>query len=211
MKTTLFVRPAHDDVTSYLYYYSKVLLDESNKSFVTINKEKEDANKKVVTSVIERKNPDFIMFNGHGNSTVICGHQDKVIVEKDKNHNLIKDRIIYSLSCSSASELGKAVGDNTTTFIGYVDDFALGMDTNSQAAVHRDKRAKLFLEPSNLLVKSLLKGNSAKDAVKKAKDLMKENISKLRTDTSLDAKDYIPYLYNNYFILEIMGDEHAEL
>ena len=74
-----------------------------------------------------------------------------------------KDRIIYSLCCSSASEPGKAVGDDSTTFIGYVDDFALGMDTNSQATVYRDERAKLFPEPSNLLVKSLLKGNSAKE------------------------------------------------
>ena len=212
MKKTFFVRPCHDDVVSYLYYYSKTLLKESNnKGFKTINKDKENANKTVVTSVIKKNNPNFIMFNGHGSPTMICGHRDEVLIEKGKNHNLIKNRIIYSLSCSSASQLGTAVVDSKTTFIGYVDEFALGMDMNSQAVVHKDERAKLFLEPSNLLVKSLLKGNSAKDAVTKAKNLMKVNISKLKTDPFPDAKDYLPYLYNNYLILEVMGDESATL
>lgn len=212
MKKTLFVRPCHDDVVSYLHYYSKALLKESNnKGFKTINKEKENANKAVVTSIIKKNNPNFIMFNGHGSPTMICGHQDKVLIEKGKNHNLIKNRIIYSLSCSSASQLGKTVADSKTTFIGYIDEFALGMDSNSQAVIHRDKRAKLFLEPSNLLVKSLLKGNSAKDAVTKSKNLMKVNISKLRTDPFPDAKDYLPYLYNNYLILELIGNKSAKL
>ena len=212
MKKTLFVRPCHDDVVSYLYYYSKELLMESNnKGFKTINKEKEDANKTVVTSVIEKNNPNFIMFNGHGSPTMICGHKDEVLIEKGKNHSLIKGRITYSLSCSSASKLGNKVADSKTAFIGYVNEFALGMDTDSQAAVYKDKRAKLFLDPSNLLVKSLLKGNTAKDAVTKAKDLMKVNISKLRTDPFPDAKDYLPYLYNNYLFLELMGNESAAL
>ena len=162
-------------------------------------------------SVIEKHNPQFIMFNGHGNPTTIYGHQDEIIIMKDINHNLIKNRIIYSLSCSSASKLGKAVADDRTTFIGYVDDFALGMDINCQTAIYRDKRARLFLEPSNLLVISLLKGNSAEDAVLKAKKMMRENISKLRTDPFPDAKDYLPYLYNNYLILEVIGNKSAVL
>lgn len=212
MKKTLFIRPCHDDVTSYLHYYSKELLEESKiKGFDTINKEKKDANRTVIESVIKKNNPAFIMFNGHGSPTMICGDKDEPIIEEGKNHDLIKNRIIYSLSCSSASSLGNTVADNKTTFIGYADEFALGMDGNSQTVIHRDKRAKLFLDPSNLLVKCLLKGNNAKDAVIKAKNLMRENISKLRTDPFPDAKDYLPYLYNNYLILEVFGNESAAL
>ena len=60
MKKTLFVRPAHDDVTSYLYYYSKALVQESkNRGFITINKEKESANKEAVTGIIKKNNPEF--------------------------------------------------------------------------------------------------------------------------------------------------------
>lgn len=212
MKKTLFVRPSHDDVTSYLYYFSKELVKESDlKGFTTLNKEKEKANKKIVIEIIEKHNPDFIMFNGHGSPTVICGHDNEPIIEYGKNHNVLKNKIIYSLSCSSAAELGKRVADDKTTFIGYVDEFALGMDITCQATIYRDKRARLFLEPSNLLVKSLLKGNSVTQAVIKAKQLMKENISRLRTDPSPDAKDYLPYIFNNYLILESFGDGEAKL
>ena len=212
MKTTLFVRPNHDDVTSYLHFYSKILLKESeSRGFKTINKEKQDANKIVITSVINKQNPEFIMFNGHGSSTMICGHQDETLIEKGKNHNLIKNKIVYALACSSANKLGNEVADNKTTFIGYVDEFALGMDKNNQTTIYRDKRAKLFLEPSNLLVSSLLKGNSAEKATIKAKELMRKNISKLRTDPFPDAKDYLPYLYNNYFVLDVLGNKSAVL
>jgi predicted metal-dependent hydrolase len=99
----------------------------------------------------------------------------------------------------------------TVPFIGYTAKFAVGMDTNNQASVRRDKRAKLFLEPSNVLVISLLKGNSAKESVEKAKSLMKRNISKLRTDTSPDAKDYVPFLFNNYLALSLFGDAQKKI
>ncbi len=212
MSRTLFVRPSYDDVTSYLFFYSKELLRDSElRGFITINKEKKDANTKTVTEVIEKNNPGFIMFNGHGSSTVIYGHNDEVLVKWGKNDALLKNKITYSLSCCSAAELGKKTGDTTTTFIGYVDDFALGMDFYCQASIQKDQRAKLFLEPSNLLVKSLLKGNVVKEAVQKAKELMKKNISFLRTDPFPDAKDYVPYLFNNYLALEALGNETAKL
>lgn len=211
MKNNLFVRPSHDDVTAYLYHYSKKLINESNlRGFNTINKEKDNTGKQV-TFVIEKSKPDFIMFNGHGSPISICGHDDEVIIKLGDNQDLLKNKIIYSLSCSSAAKLGTAVADDKTTFIGYVDEFALGMDVHCQASIQRDKRAKLFLEPSNLLVNSLLKGNSAVQAVKKAKELMKKNILKLRTDPFPDAKDYIPYLFNNYMVLEVLGNKEMKL
>lgn len=212
MIRTLFVRPSHDDVTSYLHYFSRELVQESkSRGFNTIDKEKENSTRKIVTEVIKKNEPKFIMFNGHGDDSLICGHRDEIIIEYNDNHALLKNKIIYSLSCSSAKELGRGVSDNNTTFIGYVDDFALGMDTNCQASINKDKMARLFLEPSNLLVKSILKGNCASEAIKKAKDLMKKNISFLRTESSPDAKDYLPFIFNNYLVLEVLGNKTAAL
>ena len=210
---TLFVRPRHDDVVTYLHHFSDELVKISDsKGFKTLNKEKDNATKAIVTSVISKNEPNFIMFNGHGNDQCICGHHDEVIIELDKNHNLLKKRITYALSCSSALRLGKKVGDDKTAYIGYEDDFALGMDTNCQASIKKDKIAKFFLEPSNILVEAILKGNSVNEAMKKAKELMKSNISKLRTaDPFLDATDYIPYLYNNYLFLEAHGNINLKL
>ena len=212
MTKLLFVRPAHDDVTAYLYYYSKELLNEAERrGFISINKEKKEAVPGIIHQVIEKIRLSFIMFNGHGSPAMICGHNDEIIIQLGKNHHVLKNRITYSLTCSSAAGVGQEVADSDTTFIGYRDDFALGMDVHSQAAVHRDQRARLFLEPSNLLVKSLLKGNTAQEAVEKSRELIKRNISLLRTDPFPDAKDYIPYLFNNYLILEVLGNNQARL
>jgi len=209
---TLFVRPRHDDVVTYLHHYSDDLVKISDsKGFKTLNKEKEQTTKEIVTNIISKNKPNFIMFNGHGNENCICGHNDEPLIELDKNHNLLGNKITYALACSSASKLGKKVGNDKTTFIGYGDDFALGMDTNCQASIKRDKIAKFFLEPSNLLVKSILKGNLISEAMAKSKELMKANISKLRTDPFLNATDYIPYLYNNYLVLESHGNINLKL
>jgi len=160
---TLFVRPSYDDVTSYLYFYSKELIQfSSSKGYNVLNKEKNKANYSEINNIISNKNPKFIMFNGHGSENSISGHNDEILVKLGDNHKILKEKIIYSLSCSSAKELGrKSVEDGTLSFIGYDDDFALGMDLNCQSSIYRDKRAKLFLEPSNLLVKSILKGKSS--------------------------------------------------
>jgi len=212
MNSTLFVRPCHDDVTAYLFFYSKELVSTSlRKGFPTLNREKANASKEIIISTIAKKDPAFIMFNGHGNPDAICGHNDEIMIHRGSNHFLLKNRIVYSLSCSSAVGIGTEVGDENSTFIGYLHDFGLGMDTRCQASIQRDERAKMFLEPSNLLVQSILKGNSAKEAAEKAKELMKKNLSLLRTDSAPDAKDYVPYLFNNYIALTVLGNEQAAL
>lgn len=212
MKPVLFVRPSYDDVTAYLFFYSKELVKMAmNKGFLTLNREKTNASKEVVIGIIQKKDPDFIMFNGHGNPDSICGHNDEIIINRGDNHSLLKNRMVYSLSCSSAAGIGMEVADGQTTFIGYLEDFGVGMDTRCQASIGQDDRARMFLEPSNLLVQSILKGNSAWQAAEKSKELMKKNLSLLRTDPAPDAKDYIPYLFNNYIALTVLGNTQASL
>lgn len=212
-KTVLFTRPAHDDVTYYLYLYSKELVKfAKSKGFKSLNEEKKNANKIRITSLIQKEKPRFIMFNGHGGPKCICGHRDEILIEQGINHYLLKSKTVYSLSCSSALELGKkSVDDGTIAFIGYSNDFALGMDTNCQSSPYRDKRARLFLDPSNILVKSLLKGNTIEESVIRSKEQIKKNISLLRTDSSPDAITYAPYLYHNYISLTAHGNTSESL
>ena len=210
--SNLFICPSHDDVTAYLWHYCKELVEESEqRGFDTLFKDKKNACFKIVIPIIQHKHPSFIMFNGHGSPDLICGHNDEILIKYGQNHELLNRKLVYSLSCSSASVLGSLIGNDQTTFIGYTQEFAVGMDTNSQASIRRDNRAKLFLEPSNLLVKSLLKGNSAQKSIEKAKSLMRQNLSKLRTDTSPDAKDYVPFLFNNYLALSLFGDAQRKI
>ena len=58
MACVLFSRPADDVTLSYLHYYSRELVSISNDfGHKTINKEKEEANKKVLLSIIEKQKP----------------------------------------------------------------------------------------------------------------------------------------------------------
>lgn len=214
MACVLFSRPDDDVTLNYLFYHGKELVNLSNdKNHKTISKEKEDANKKVLSSVIEKQKPNLIMFNGHGSPKEICGHKQEVIISSDENPELLKDTITYSLSCSSAAVLGpKSVEKGAVCFIGYETDFALGKDPESEASPRHDRIVKLFLEPSNLLFASLLEGKSVKISVEKAKKEMLDNVWYLNTTDSFpEAVYYAPFLFGNYSGLVAHGNEEASV
>ncbi len=210
----LFSRPCDDVTLNYLFYYSKELVTISdNLGHKTINKEMEDANKEIITSLIKKKSPKLIMFNGHGSPTEICGHKQEIIVSSEENPEILKDTITYALTCSSASILGpKSVENGAKSFIGYDSDFALGKDPDSEASPKHDKITKLFLEPSNILFKSLLEGKKVKTSIEKAKEKMKENIDFLhRTNNFPEAIYYAPFLFGNYLGLVAHGNTESSI
>jgi len=214
MACVLFSRPSHDVTLSYLFYYSRELVDLSEElGYKTINKEKEEANRKIITNLIQKQNPNLIMFNGHGGDAFVCGHKNEIIISSKENPEILINSITYSLSCSSASILGhEAVKKGAKCFIGYEFDFAFGKDPDSEAVPKRDRIAKLFLEPSNLLFKSILKGKTIKDSITKAKQKMKENIWYLSTTDSFpEASYYAPFLFGNYSGLIALGDESSSI
>lgn len=212
MKGILFSRPCHDGTLAYLHYYGKELVKFSKKKYKTFDREKKKANKKEILKLIEKQKPVFIMFNGHGTPDEIAGHKNEIIVSKD-NSNILLNTITYALSCSSAQKLGKIVIKNGCfCFIGYEDDFNLGKDPDSEASPKRDKIAKLFLEPSNILVKSLINGQKVEQAIENAKEKMKENIWYLSTTRDFpEAPFYAPFLMSNYFSLVGHGDKNRAI
>lgn len=209
MGYVLFSRPKHDDTLNYLHYYSGLLIDLPEKyGFKLINKEFRDVTQKIICSIIEKQKPCLIMFNGHGSPTEILGHNNEVLISNDINPNILSGTITYALACSSADKLGdEAIKKGALAFVGYDDEFALGRDPDSEATPRRDRIAKLFLEPSNLLFSSLIKGNSVGDAVNRAKKKIMENIWFLNTTNEFpEAPHYAPFLFNNLFCLKICGD-----
>ena len=214
MACVLFSRPADDVTLNYLYYYSKSLVRLSNsQGHKTINKELNEANMSLVTSLIIKQKPNLIMFNGHGSPNEICGHNQEIIISSKINPAILKDTITYALSCSSAAVLGPdAVKNGAISFIGYETDFVLGKDPDSEASPKHDKVARLFLEPSNELFSSLLKGKKVGDAVEKAKEDMLNNVNYLNTTKSFPtAIYYAPFLFGNYLGLVAHGDNEASI
>ena len=187
----LITRPNHDKVTSYLFQWSKeILKNDSNLRF--LNLEGKNANKAKVESYLKKQDPKLVLFNGHGNNNTICGFNNEVLIESGKNEDLLKDKIVYALSCSSAKRLGlTAVEKGTDSFIGYKNLFVIYTDSDREATPLKDDIAASFLNPSNRLILSLLKGNTSQEASNKSKDEFKKEIKKYFVSSSMPGSDRI--------------------
>ena len=89
------------------------------------------------------------------------------------------------------------------------DDFVFLYTSEKISKPLTDDLAALFLKPSNQLVKSLLKGHSTSDSLKRSKNLFIKNIQGLLTSES-SLYDYaLPYLIWNVKHLVCLGDKEA--
>ena len=98
----------------------------------------------------------------------------------------------YALSCSSAKKLGKeAVKTKEGVFIGYKDSFMLYTNSNRETTPLKDEIAASFLEPSNKLSISLIKGNTAQEASDKSKEEFKSEIRKFMVSKPIEGSERI--------------------
>ena len=194
-KTLLITRPKHDITTRYLFYWSGKLIDlAKEKGFYVLDLDDKRANAKEFNSMVRKHEPSFIFINGHGNESIICGHDNEVLVEADKNEDIFKEKIIYALSCKSAKILGrKSIEKGALVYIGYDGDFIFWHDDEKVSRPLEDKTAALFLEPSNQIVRSILKGHSAEDSSNRSKNKFYENIKSLLSSESSNGF-LVPYL-----------------
>ncbi len=189
----LITQPNYDKVTSYLFHWGKEILKEVYPAQVQfMNLEGKEANKANVESYLKKQNPKIILFNGHGSDKTICGFKEESIIEMDKNDHILKGRIIYSLSCSSANQLGhNSVQKGAEAFIGYENSFVIYTDSEREATPLKDNIAASFLKPSNRLSISLLKGNSAGESSNKSKNEFNKEIKKYLTEKSFEGSERI--------------------
>jgi len=212
-KIFLITRPKHDDITYYLFNWSKEIIELAKKKEIKVlDLKKEKANRKNLTSFVNKMRPSFIFFNGHGGDNCITGHDKEVLVQSDNNEDLLKNKIIYALSCRSAKELGcKSIKKGTVAYIGYDDDFVFVYDETKISKPLVDNIAKLFLEPSNRIASSLFKGHNTGVAYGKSQELFVKNIQKLLTSESSTDSVYIRYLLWDMQHQVCLGSQNAVL
>ena len=213
-KILLVTRPQHDETTNYLYYWSGQVIEEAKKrNFEVLDLKGTKANAKDFAGRLKKVNPGLLFFNGHGNSDSIAGHDDEILVSLDKNEKLLKDKIIYALSCSSAKNLGRsAIKNGAKSFIGYKEDFVFMSEDNKSTRPTEDKTAKLFFEPSNLVVTALIKGNSTLEAYNRSQEKFKQNLRKLLTSESpQEERTPIPLLMWDMSNQSCLGDNNAKV
>lgn len=193
----LVTRPEHDYTTRYLSAWTKNFFDLAKaKGYSIIDLYRQRANREEFESVINKRNPCLMVINGHGRDDLIAGHEDEPLLAAKDNSSLLEGKITYAISCRSARVLGQEAGRCAdTAYIGYQDDFIFLYLEKHRTRPIEDKLAELFLNPSNLVATTLLKGHSAKESVLRAQQEFFRNIQKLLTsETKADDSSAIRWL-----------------
>ncbi|MEK7496800.1 MAG: hypothetical protein AAB657_02740 [Patescibacteria group bacterium] len=182
----IVTRPQHDITTKYLSVWAGEVINFAKEKGVEVfDLFKDKANKNDFVGRVKKLQPEIIFLNGHGNDDCVAGHNDEKIVEVKNNHDILRDTITYALSCNSGKILGpKVVENNTATYIGYQDEFIFVGNMNYLSRPQDDPMAKPFMEASNQVMISLLKGNEAQDASKKSKSKFEEHFVKLSSSNT---------------------------
>ncbi|MBU4245715.1 MAG: hypothetical protein ABIF85_03650 [Nanoarchaeota archaeon] len=188
-KTYLVTRPEHDTTTHYLSYWNKEMINAAQKKGMKVlDLNREDANRQKFESMIIKMSPNLVVLNGHGDDNTVTGHNNQPLVKAGENESLLKSKIVYALSCRSAKILGpKSVESGAISYTGYDDDFIFSYEPENISRPLHDGTAKLFLEPSNLFVDSLIKGNTVDESRKRTENLLRKNLVKSLGSTIADA------------------------
>jgi hypothetical protein len=213
-KSVLITRPNYDPITHYLNKWSEqfiVLARDRNMRVHDLSSTK--ANRADVISRLEKQEYDLVIFNGHGSYTQIAGHSDEILIESRKNHKLLKNKIIYCLSCSSAKILGKdCVEDGAKGFIGYEEKFAFVNNNNMVSRPLADKYAKSILTPTNQIPIALLKGHTLSEAMERAEKSYVDEIIRLQnSESEPGASSLAMVLMCNASILKKHGQDDATI
>lgn len=151
------------------------------------------------------------MLNGHGSSDSIAGQDDEILIKVGENEGLLKDKIVYALSCKTGQVLGpKSVTVGAISYIGYKEDFNFWRNATYSTRPLSDPRAKLFFDSSNQIGLSLLKGHTVKESYLRAKNAFLKNIQQLVVSNSPD-QFIIPDLIWDMVHLDYFGSDRASV
>lgn len=210
-KTFLITRPRHDLITTYFHHWSKKLIDLAGKKGANvIDLQHKKVNKRELTGRLAKTRPHLIILNGHGNPLEVTGHDNTELITPVNAH-VLKDAIVYARSCDSAMALGQiAVSQGARAYIGYLQPFYTAFNLDKTTHPLSDELAALFLEPSNHVAVSLMKGHSAGDSSKRSKNLSQKKVQQL-TSSQASPEDlvYAKYLWSNMQSQICHGDKDA--
>lgn len=209
----LITRPNHDATMNYLFCWSEQLIQfAKNKGKKVIDLSGERANRKELEAIINKKNINFILFNGHGDYDSVKGQKNDILVKSSENANILANKIIYCRTCKSGKKLGiDCIISRAMAFIGYKEEFYFVYDQNNVARPLKDRYAKRFLESDNVCILSLLKGNTILDAFENSQYQYKKHIQEILTSSTdpIELTHSLPSLYWNLINHVYEGDRSA--
>lgn len=213
-KGIIITLPRHEYTVDYLAISSKSIIQEANKRGIKVKELKDkSANRNDFETFIKSLDYKMVIFNGHGSEDTISGYKDTPIVQAGVNDSLLKGRITYARSCWAGCVLGEECmkNDKEGCFIGYKLPFMFYIDNRWRSNPHKDNVAPLFLEPSNLVPISLIKGNTTLYAYENSKKHVLKTIKKVLKEGTEEAFLFAEKLWNNYTGQVIIGNGSATL
>jgi hypothetical protein len=215
MGNNLFVItiPTYDDTTEYLATWCDEVIEFAKaKRFKVFPLRDETAVRAEFEKRLKKHNPRFVMLNGHGNVDCVTGHNCEILLKSGENDDLMKNRIVYALSCWALSGLGKECAKSgTDAFIGYFLPFMFCFDPSRSATPAKDSIANSFRDASNAIPKALLKGNSVSEALFRSRTELNKQMERWNLDSSPDAEWVVSALMNNRDCLGVEGNPQTAI
>ena len=175
--STLITRPRYDSPTHYLYHWSQSLAD-----IASFDLKNERASRREVESFLKKKEPDVVIFNGHGDDVSIRGQDGEPLIVANENAGLLQNKNVYFRACDAGRVLGPTIIKyGARGFVGYVQPFIFPYDEFSVSRPLEDEVARPCLESSNEVAMHLATGSSAREAHEAGLKMFRANIVKMLT------------------------------
>lgn len=207
----LITRPRHDLINRYFYVWSEDIKKlAKEKSLPVYDLKGDSATRDRFDSYIRSQNPSFLFLNGHGNSNEIAGHDNKVIID---SKSILSGSVIYARSCDAGQFLGpKLVENGARAFIGYKRKFICVYLQEKISRPKEDFIAGLFLDPSNLVASTFIKGNTAFESHIRSQESMYKNFLKMiSSSASFEERSSAVLLWGNIKSRVFLGDRDAKI
>ncbi len=190
-QAAVITRPFYDPTTSYLHRWNLDVVKHAKDRVGTIaDLAEKKAKRKELESYIKKLKPEVVILNGHGSEDSVFGQDGEILIKVGDNEYILKNSIVFSLSCSSAKVLGPAsIKRGAKAYIGYKNDFIFAYTDSYSTRAEQDPLAKLFLEPTNKIAMSLISGNSPKDSHQRGIDAFSKNLEKVLLSDS--SEEYV--------------------
>ena len=212
--SVLFTRPRHDYPTRYLATWNDEIIERAKEKRMDVfDLEGKRAKRKNVESFLQHKQPNLVLFNGHGGPDLIMGHENEIIMRVRNKESMLAKTIVYALACASGAILGPAcVKAGARAYIGYDADFTFMRLNNFRTHPQDDSLAKLFSGPSNLIGTTLIKGHTAGDAYKRSQKAFRRNINRLiSSETRPEESATLRYLLWDMQHQVCLGNKEAKI
>lgn len=207
----LVTRPKHDIANHYLYFWTgKVLEWAKGKPLQIIDLEKQKSNKKTVLGYLMKDQAELVLLNGHGSDNAIYGDDNEELFSSLDDLSFLRGKTIFMRACRAGKVLGvEAVKAGAKAVIGYKENFKFWrLDEYSHQPLN-DPLARPFMETSNQVSLSLLKGCSAAEAQKNSMEAYKKEIVKMLNSES--NPNLLPDLLNNMMNQVCIDGDSAEI